>query len=197
MSLVSWSAAFLRRLRLRWLFAQKPFDPSNRPKPAQTPTFPENPSLPRNPPGIPTGFILSAIQNPTEFHWVPLTFPKFPEFAQIPLNPWNFRNIKGGEEFTQSASLRSVCVWNLCMASQRTLPYLNRKCFNHVHVQKIHAQYPQDPPVLKIVRSKFTTARKNATAIAKRYGECSEVLVFSLRKERSNRTVRRVQNYGG
>ena len=44
--------------------------------------------------------------------------------------------------------------------------------------------------------SKFTTARKkNATAIAKRYGECSEVLVF-LRK-RGRKTVRRVQNYGG
>ena len=51
-----------------WLFAQKPFDPQNHPKPPQTPNFPENPALPRNPPGIPTEFILSAIQSPTEFH---------------------------------------------------------------------------------------------------------------------------------
>ena len=42
--------------------------PPNHPKPPQTPNFPENPALPRNPPGIPTEFILSAIQNPTEFH---------------------------------------------------------------------------------------------------------------------------------
>ena len=52
----------------RWLFAQKPFDPPNRPKPPRTPNFAENPALPRNPPGIPTEFILTAIQNPTEFH---------------------------------------------------------------------------------------------------------------------------------
>ena len=43
-------------------------DPPNRQKPPQTPNFPENPALPRNPPGIPTEFILSAIQKPTEFH---------------------------------------------------------------------------------------------------------------------------------
>ena len=88
-----------------WLFAQKPFDPPNRPNPK----FSRNPALPRNPPGIPTEFILSAIQNPTEFHWIPLNFseisrnfPNFPEFAHIPPNPWNFRKIRGGEEFTQS-----------------------------------------------------------------------------------------------
>ena len=49
------------------ILAQKPLDPPNRPKPPQTPNFPENLALPRNPPGIPTEFILSAIQNPTEF----------------------------------------------------------------------------------------------------------------------------------
>ena len=78
-----------------WLFAPKPFDPPNPPKSLQNPNFPENPALPRNPPGIPTEFILSAIQNPTEFHWIPLSFPRnfpnFPEFAQILRNPWNFR----------------------------------------------------------------------------------------------------------
>ena len=44
------------------LFAQKPFEAPNRPKQPQTPKFPENPALPE------TEFILSAIQNPTEFH---------------------------------------------------------------------------------------------------------------------------------
>ena len=37
--------------------------------------------------------------------------------------------------------------------------------------------HPKDPPVLKIVRRANSLRReKNATAIAKRYGECSEVL---------------------
>ena len=78
---------------------------ANRPKPPQTPNFPENPALPRNPPGIPTEFILSATQNP------PLNSPEFSrnsrisrKIAQIPPNPRNFREIRGGEEFTQSAS---------------------------------------------------------------------------------------------
>ena len=48
-----------------WLFAQKPFDPPHHPKPPQTPNFPK---IRRYLPGIPTQFILSAVQNPTEFH---------------------------------------------------------------------------------------------------------------------------------
>ena len=55
--------------------------------------------------------------------------------------------------------------------------------------RKQGAKPPKDPSVLKIVRrSKFTTARekKNATAIATRHGECSEVLVF-LGKEAGKR----------
>ena len=46
----------------------------------------------------------------TKPHWIPLSSPEFsrnftnfPEFAQIPPNPWNFLRIRGGEEFTQSA----------------------------------------------------------------------------------------------
>ena len=42
-----------------------------------------------------------------EFHWIPLNFPEiflnFLEFAQTPPYPWNFRKIRGGEEFTESA----------------------------------------------------------------------------------------------
>ena len=57
-----------KKKRTYWLFAQKPFDPPNHPKPPQTSNFPKNPVLPRIPPGIPTEFILSAIQTPTEFH---------------------------------------------------------------------------------------------------------------------------------
>ena len=42
---------------------------------------------------------------------------------------------------------------------------------------------PKDPSVLKIVRRANSLRReKNATARAKRYGECSEVLVFSRKK---------------
>ena len=92
-----------------WLFAHKPFEAPNRLEPPQTPHFPENPALPRNPPGTPTKFILSALQSPTEFHWVPLNFsdfsrnsPSLPKFYRIP--DWNLREIRGGEEFTQSAS---------------------------------------------------------------------------------------------
>ena len=83
-----------------WLFAQKPFEAPNRPKPPQTPNFPKNPASPRNPPGIPTEFILSAIQNPTEFHWIPLNFP---ETSRISPNSPKFHRIpeisrKTGEE---------------------------------------------------------------------------------------------------
>ena len=86
------------------LFAQRPFEAPNGPKPPQTPNFPENLALPWNPPRIPTDFILSAIQNHTEFRWVPLNFseisrspPTSPQFHRI---PWNFRGDRGGEEFT-------------------------------------------------------------------------------------------------
>ena len=55
---------------------------------------------------------------------------------------------------------------------------------------------PKDPSVLKRVRRANSLRReKNATAIAKRYGECSEVLVFL--GERGRKTVRIAKNYGG
>ena len=43
--------------------------------------------------------------------------------------------------------------------------------------------------------SKFSTGSKFATAVAKRYGECSEMLVFLGRRGR--KTVRILKNYGG
>ena len=46
------------------------------------------------------------IKRHTKTHWIPLSSPEFsqnfpnvPEFAQIPQIPWNFREIRGGEEF--------------------------------------------------------------------------------------------------
>ena len=54
----------------------------------------------------------------------------------------------------------------------------------------------KDPSALKIVRRANSLRReKNATATAKRYGECSEVLVFL--GKRGRKTVRVVKNYGG
>ena len=69
----------------------------NHPKPQ---IFLKNPALPRNPPGIPTEFILSALQNPTEFHWVPLNLS---EISQISTTSPKFHRIpeisaKSGEE---------------------------------------------------------------------------------------------------
>ena len=42
--------------------------------------------------------------------------------------------------------------------------------------------------------SKFATARKNATTIAKRYGECPELLTFL--GKRGRKTVRIAKKYG-
>ena len=49
-------------------------------------------------------------------HWIPLSstefsrnFSNFPDVAQIPPNPLKFPEIRGGEEFTQSASLAGKC----------------------------------------------------------------------------------------
>ena len=54
--------------------------------------------------GIPTDFLLSACH--TKPHSIPLSSPlifsNFPEFAQIPPVPWNFWEIRRGEQFTQS-----------------------------------------------------------------------------------------------
>ena len=56
--------------------------------------------------------------------------------------------------------------------------------------------FPKDPSVLKIVRRANSLRReKNATARAKCYGECSEVLAFL--GERGRRTAQMVKNYGG
>ena len=55
---------------------------------------------------------------------------------------------------------------------------------------------PKDPPVLKRLRRvNVGTGTKFATAIAKRYGECSERLVFLGEEDR--KTVQIVKNYGG
>ena len=91
-----------------WLFAQKPFDPPNRPKPPPNPKISRKsgvaPKSPRNSHWIHT-------KRHTKPHWIPLSptefsrnFPNFPQIAQILPNPWNFQEIKGGEEFMQSAT---------------------------------------------------------------------------------------------
>ena len=50
-------------------------------------------------------------------------------------------------------------------------------------------KYSKDPSVLKILRRANSLRReKNATAIAKRYGECSEVLVFLGKNRQENGT---------
>ena len=60
----------------------------------------------------------------------------------------------------------------------------------------LHLPYPKDPSVLKIVRRANSLRREeNCTATAKRYGECSEVLVFL--GKRGRKTVRIVKYYGG
>ena len=58
---------------------------------------------------------------------------------------------------------------------------------------------PKDPSVVKIVRrGNFGTGSKFGTDVAKRYGEGSEVLVFSRKKRQENGTdpekLRRWQN---
>ena len=69
---------------------------------------PKCPEIPRNSHWIHT-------KSHAKPHWLPLNFPEFSrnvpnfsEIVQIPPNPWNFRKIKGGEEFTQSASYGSI-----------------------------------------------------------------------------------------
>ena len=48
---------------------------------------------------------------------------------------------------------------------------------------------PKDPPILKILRRvNFGMGTKFATAMAKRYGECSEMLVFLGKKKEENGT---------
>ena len=59
-----------------------------------------------------------------------------------------------------------------------------------------HPPLPKDPSLLKLVRRANSLRReKIATAIAKRYGECSEVHVFVGKGGR--KTVQKVQNYSG
>ena len=55
--------------------------------------------------------------------------------------------------------------------------------------------YPEDPSVLKIVRRvNSAQAVKFGTEMRKRYGDCSEMLVFL--GKRSKETVRIIKNYG-
>ena len=87
------------RLGPRWLVIcakafRGPKSPATTPNPE---FFPENPASPRNPPGIPTEFILSAVQNPTEFHWIPWVFPKFPEFPRIRPNSTESLKFRGNQ----------------------------------------------------------------------------------------------------
>ena len=91
---------------LNWLFVHKPFQAPNRPKPPQTLNCPENPASSRDFSGLLTEFILSAILNSTEFPWI------FSECLEVSpkfhRTPWNFWEIRGGEEFTQSASWKGA-----------------------------------------------------------------------------------------
>ena len=97
---------------LRWppkvAICAKAFWPPKSPETTTNPKFSRKsgvaPKSPRNSHWIHT-------KRHTKPHWIPLNspefswnFPNFPEFAQIPPNPWNFRKIRGGEEFTQSAT---------------------------------------------------------------------------------------------
>ena len=86
----------------------KAFWPPKSPETTPNPKFSRKsgvaPKSPRNSHSIHT-------KRHTRPHWIPLNSPEFsrnflnfPEFAQIPRNPWNFRKIRGGEEFTQSAT---------------------------------------------------------------------------------------------
>ena len=64
----SWKELSKARAAGLWLLAQKLLEALNRRNHPKPQIFPENPALPRNLPGIPTEFISSAMQNPTEFH---------------------------------------------------------------------------------------------------------------------------------
>ena len=82
---------------------------------------------------------------------------------------------------------------------------LRRRCLGHhlslhavaqdVRTKQNQEGCPEDPSVLKIVRRADSLRReqKRYGDIARRYGECSEVLVF-LRK-RGRKTAQRVKNY--
>ena len=68
--------------------------------------------------------------------------------------------------------------------------------FMVIRTEKGTQAYPKDPSVLKMVRrAKFTTARKNATAIAKTL----RIVLRSARflGKRGRKTVRIVKHYGG
>ena len=72
----------------RWQFAQRPLATPNRPKPPQSLIFQEKQSLPRTALGIATEFILCAIQSPTEFYCVALSFSEFPQIPpNVPKSP--------------------------------------------------------------------------------------------------------------
>ena len=64
-------------------------------------------------------------------------------------------------------------------------------------VWNIHADNPPKGPsrTKNSTESKFSTGSIFATVGAKRYGECSEMLVFLGKGGRN--TVQRVKNYGG
>ena len=60
----------------------------------------------------------------------------------------------------------------------------------------LHPLLPKGPSRTKnSTESRFSTGSKFATAVAKWYGECSEMLVFL--GKRGRKTVQRVKNYGG
>ena len=87
----------------------KAFRPPKSPETTPSPKFSRKsgvaPKSPRNSHWIHT-------KRHTKPHWIPLSSPEFPrnfpEFAQIPSNPLNFRKIRGGEEFTQPANMGGV-----------------------------------------------------------------------------------------
>ena len=93
------------------------------PETTPNPRFSRKLGVARNPQGIPTEFILSAIQNPTEFHWIFLKFLECPRFCR---NFAESQEIRGGEEFTQSASRAQ---WSLMGPNWRHLIFSRLTCW--------------------------------------------------------------------
>ena len=95
-----------------WLFAQKPCEVPNCPKPLQTPNFSHNPPFPQNLPGIPTELILSAIQTSTEFHWAHQIFSEISRMS--PNSPPEISEKSGEERNSRNQpTLAGVELWTM------------------------------------------------------------------------------------
>ena len=107
----------LRRFPLELAICVKAFWPPKSPETTPNPKFSRKSGVA---PKSPRNSHWTHAKRHAKPHWIPLNSPEFsrnspnfPKFAQIPPNPWNFREIRGGDEFTQSAN------WSLV---------LGRKC---------------------------------------------------------------------